>query len=396
MDVDRLEFAFFHGCSYNEIPDDADRYHATWVDYPNALFDPQRGHELYRKHLRLFRLAEELGFPAVALNEHHNTQFSMAPNVSVLAAAVAVQTQRVRILVAGVPVNLEYPNRVAEEYAMLDVLSGGRMEFAFPLGTGMEYWANAGQINPATARGRFRESLDVILQAWTADGPTRFDGEFFNYRFLNSWPRPYQKPHPKLFIVGSGSAETVELAVEYGAGYSVVLVPIATQLRAFERMRELAAERGRTVPPDDLIVVALVYVDDTDEKAIAEMRPHVETFFGWSHRIPPKYLLPPGYVSSSEYLRRASDPALAHGTEATWEEMVEISRLACGSPDTVADTLVEWAREAGCGRMNIIFELADMPEWKVVKSMTLFAQEVIPRVERRLAGGPAPALAAAS
>jgi alkanesulfonate monooxygenase SsuD/methylene tetrahydromethanopterin reductase-like flavin-dependent oxidoreductase (luciferase family) len=385
MDVDRIEFAFFHGCSYNEIPPEPDRYHATWVDYPNELFDPERGHELYRKHLRLFRLAEELGFPAVALNEHHNTHFSMAPNVSVMAAAVAVQTQRVRILVAGVPVNLEYPNRVAEEYAMLDVLSGGRMEFAFPLGTGMEYWSNAGQINPVTSRARFRESLDVILQAWTADGPTRYDGEFFNYRYLNSWPRPYQKPHPKIFIVGSGSRETVELAVEYDAGYSIVLVPVQAQLRAFERMRELAAERGREVKPDDLIVVVLVHVADTDEEAIAEMRPHVETFFSWSHRIPPKYLLPPGYVSTAEYLRRASDPALAHGTEATWEQMVEIAWLACGSPDTVADLLVEWAREAGCSRMNVIFEQSDMPEWKVVKSMTLFAQEVMPRVAARLA-----------
>ena len=164
-----------------------------------------------------------------------------------------------------------------------------------------------------------------------------------------------------------------------------MLVPIAAQLRAFERMRELAAERGRTVAQDDLIVVALVYVGDTDEAAIAEMRPHVETFFSWSHRIPPKYLLPPGYVSTAEYLRRASDPALAHGTEATWEQMIEIARLACGSPDTVADTLVAWAREVGCSRMNIVFEQADMPEWKVVKSMTLFAQEVMPRVEARLA-----------
>jgi alkanesulfonate monooxygenase SsuD/methylene tetrahydromethanopterin reductase-like flavin-dependent oxidoreductase (luciferase family) len=389
MDVDQIEFAFFHGCSYNVIPPDAERYRATWVDYPNALFDPERGHELYGKHLRLFRLAEELGFPAVVLNEHHNTQFSMAPSVSVLAAAVAAQTHRVKILVAGVPVNLEYPNRVAEEYAMLDVLSGGRMEFAFPLGTGMEYWSNAGQVNPATARARFRESLDVILQAWTQDGPTRFDGEFFNYRYLNTWPRPYQRPHPKIFIVGSGSQETVELAVEYGAGYSIVLVPIQAQLRAFERMRELAADRGRVVRPDELIVVVLVHVAETDEQAIAEMRPHVETFFSWSHRIPPKYLLPPGYVSTAEYLRRASDTALAHGTEATWEEMVEIARLACGSPDTVADLLVEWAREAGCSRMNVIFEQSDMPEWKVVKSMTLFAQEVMPRVQERLAPAPA-------
>jgi len=286
-------------------------------------------------------------------------------------------------------VNLAYPNRVAEEYAMLDVLSGGRMEFAFPLGTGMEYWANAGQINPATARARFRESLDVILKAWTQDGPLRYDGEFYNYRYLNPWPRPYQQPHPKIFIVGSGSIETVELAVEFGAGYSVVFVPIESQLKAFRRMREVAAERGRTVAPDDLIVVAMVHVAETDEDAIATLRPHVERFFSWEHRVPPKYLLPPGYVSTEEFLRRVSDAALAHGTEASWDDMVAIMRIACGSPDTVADTLVGWARDAQCSRMNTIFELADMSEETVSRSMTLFAEEVVPRVRARLSE-PAP------
>jgi alkanesulfonate monooxygenase SsuD/methylene tetrahydromethanopterin reductase-like flavin-dependent oxidoreductase (luciferase family) len=395
--IDDIAFYFFHNCGYGEIPADADRYRATWVDYPNSVFDAEAGYRLYQHHLRLMRLAEQLGFDGVAVNEHHNTQFSMTPAVSVMAGAIAAQTERVRILVAGVPINLAYPNRVAEEYAMLDVLSGGRMEYAFPLGTGMEYWANAGQVNPATARARFRESLDVITKAWTQPGPFRHEGDFFTYRYLNPWPTPYQKPHPKIFIVGSGSIETVELAVEYGAGYSVVFVPIEAQLRAFDRMRELAAQRGRTVASDDLIVVAMVYVADDDEEATSELRPHVETFFSWSHRVPPKYLLPPGYVSTPEFLRRASDAALAHGTEATWEDMLAIMRIACGSPDTVADTLVQWARDAGCGRMNVIFELADMPEWKVVKSMTMFANEVVPRVRARLSGAPeaAPAVIAA-
>ncbi len=392
--VNDVDFYFFHNCGYTALPEDPDRYGATWVDYPNSLFDPEIGHDLYKHHLRLFRLAEELGFDGVSLNEHHNTQFSMTPAVSVLAGAVAAQTERVRILVAGVPINLAYPNRVAEEYAMLDVLSGGRMEFAFPLGTGMEYWSNAGQINPATARARFRESLDVILKAWTQDGPFRHDGEFFNYRYLNPWPKPFQKPHPKCFVVGSGSMETVELALDYGLGYSIVFVPVAMQLKAFERMRELAAERGRTVTPDDIIVVAVVHVADSDAEAITDLRPQVESFFSWSHRVPPKYLLPPGYVSSQEFLRRASDSALAHGTEATWEDMLAIQRIACGSPDTVAETLAGWVRDAGCSRMSLVFEVANMPEQKVVRSMTLFAEEVMPRVRALLGSDPAAVRAA--
>ena len=81
-----------------------------------------------------------------------------------------------KICIFGTPVNLELPSRVAEEYAMLDVLSGGRLEIALPLGTGMEYWVHP--INPATSRARFRESVDIILKAWKEDGPTDFQGEF--------------------------------------------------------------------------------------------------------------------------------------------------------------------------------------------------------------------------
>ena len=93
---------------------------------------------------------------------------------------------------------------------MLDVISQGRLEVAFPLGTGMEYWANP--INPSTARARYRESIDIIFQAWTQDGPTTYYGDFFTYRYLNPWPRPVQKPHPPCYIVGTGSPETIDLA----------------------------------------------------------------------------------------------------------------------------------------------------------------------------------------
>jgi alkanesulfonate monooxygenase SsuD/methylene tetrahydromethanopterin reductase-like flavin-dependent oxidoreductase (luciferase family) len=381
--LDDIKFYFFHHHHYIDIPPDEASYPATWVVPPSHLFDPEKGHALYQRHLRYMRLAEDLGFDGICINEHHNTVYSMTPAVSLMGAAIATQTSRAKIMVAGVPVNLTYPNRLAEEYAMLDVMSGGRMEFAFPLGTGMEYWSNAGAINPTTGRARFRESLDILLKSWTEETPMRYDGDFYTYRFLNPWPKPLQKPYPKLFIVGSGSRETVDLAVEYGLGYSLVFIPIPAQLKAFQRMRDLAEERGKTVNPDDLIIVVIAYVADTDEEAVREAKPHIETFFSWFHRVPPKYLLPPGYVSTEEFLRRASDPALAHGTEASWEDMVAIGRITCGSPDTVANTISQWAEEAGCARINVVLEHGDMPEWKTVKNMTLFANEVIPRIRAK-------------
>ena len=173
---------------------------------PEQILRPQKGHALYQRYLAELVLADKVGFDAVVVNEHHNTSYSMMAAPSLIAAAIIPQIKNAKICVWGTPPNLEYPNRLAEEYAMLDVMSEGRLEVAFPLGTGMEYWANP--INPATARERHRESIDIILQAWTQDGPTTYYGDFYTYRYLNPWPRPYQKPHPPCYIVGTGSPET--------------------------------------------------------------------------------------------------------------------------------------------------------------------------------------------
>ena len=100
--------------------------------------------------------------------------------------------------------------------------------------------------------------------------------------------------------------------------------------------------------------------------------------------MPPRYLLPPGYVGQDEFLRRVSDPALSdHGKRPTWDEIVASNRMAIGSPQTVADLLAHWAQEAGCSRFNVVLEHGAMQEWETVRSATLFAKEVIPRVRAK-------------
>ncbi len=215
-----------------------------WVDFPNKYYDAKKGYALYQRYLAELVMADKVGFDAVVVNEHHNTAYSMMAAPNLIAAAIIPQIKNAKICVWGTPPNLEYPNRLAEEYAMLDVLSQGRLEVAFPLGTGMEYWANP--INPSNARERHRESIDIILQAWTQDGPTTYYGDFYTYRYLNPWPRPYQKPHPPCYIVGTGSQETIDLAAKLGFGYSSVFV---TKQRALELNQNAAPARRRTRPP---------------------------------------------------------------------------------------------------------------------------------------------------
>jgi alkanesulfonate monooxygenase SsuD/methylene tetrahydromethanopterin reductase-like flavin-dependent oxidoreductase (luciferase family) len=320
-------------------------------------------------------LADKLGYDGLILNEHHNTQYSMNPAPNLTAAALIPQTTG-KISVFGTPPNLGYPNRLAEEYAMLDVMSGGRLRVAFPLGTGMEYWANA--VNPATARARFRESLDVILKCWTEDGPMAYSGDFYTYRYLNPWPKPMQQPYPESFIVGTGSPETIELAAQLGFGYSVVIIPIAAQLKTFDLYRERLAFHGHEVTPDKLTIGVFAYVDDDEERAKAEFLPHLMYFFENALRTTPRYLNPPGYVTVPEFRKRVQ-AADVHGTS-NWDDLVAINRIVAGTAEQVADAVGRWIEEAATTRVNLNLTIGDMPNWKVVKNTTLFAEEVIPRL----------------
>jgi alkanesulfonate monooxygenase SsuD/methylene tetrahydromethanopterin reductase-like flavin-dependent oxidoreductase (luciferase family) len=375
--LDDIEFTFFHLMPYVPLPEGHEQHDSLWVDYPNANFDPAIGHQLYKRYWSELLLADALGFDMIAVNEHHNTQFTMNPAPNLTAAALIPNTT-CRIGVFGTPPNLGYPNRLAEEYAMLDVMSGGRLEVAFPLGTGMEYWANS--VNPATARARLRESLDIILKCWTEDGPQGYQGEFYNYRYLNPWPKPMQQPHPPAYIVGSGSPETVELAAELGMGYSVVFIPTAAQLKVFDQYRERMAHYGHEVTSKKLTIGVMAYVADTDEQAEAEFRDHLLYFFETALRTTPRYLAPPGYLTVPEFRKRVSAPDV-HGS-ANWDDLTAINRIVAGTPQKVAETIAAWVEESGVSRVSLNLALGDMPHWKVVKNLTLFAEQVMPLLRK--------------
>ncbi len=386
-----LKFNFMHFMPYPYLPADyADRgkYSSSWVDLPNRLYDPARGHHLYQRYIAELVLADKLGYDGLIVNEHHNTAYSMMASCNLVAAATIPQTTRAKICTWGVPINLEFPNRLAEEYAILDVMSGGRLEVAFPLGTGMEYWANA--TNPATARERMREALEIILQAWQSDGPTSHYGKYYTYRYLNPWPRPLQKPRPKCYLVGSGSPEIVELAAELGFGYTVVFVPIAQQLRTFELFRERSARHGHPVGPEDTPIGVMAYVAENDDLARREFEPHIRSFFDTFLRTEPRYLSPPGYLSFEEFRRRvgsAFDLAKLHGGGSfDWDAFTTHSRVIAGTPERVAEAIGNWAEEAESSVITCHLHLGDMPHWKTIKNLTMFAEEVIPRLRGSRAG----------
>ena len=372
-----VRFNFMHFLPYVHLPENHKEFKSLWVDFSNKYYDPKRGHTLYQRYLSELVLADRLGFDAIVVNEHHNTAYSMMAAPNLIASAIIPQTRNAKICVWGTPPNLEYPNRLAEEYAMLDVMSEGRLEVAFPLGTGMEYWANP--INPTTARERHKESIAIILQAWTQDGPTKFFGEFYTYRFLNPWPRPYQKPHPPCYIVGTGSPETVELAAELGFGYSAVFVTKQRALELNRKLRERASSYGRTIRPDQMPLGVITYVAETKQKAEDEGIEHIRYFFEDALRTTPEFLNPPGYISVEQLKIRAALADKLHG-KFDFDAVNEAFFCAVGTPDQVVDQLSQWGETMGTNHFNLMAAVGNMPNWKVVKNLSLIAEEVIPRM----------------
>jgi alkanesulfonate monooxygenase SsuD/methylene tetrahydromethanopterin reductase-like flavin-dependent oxidoreductase (luciferase family) len=372
-----VRFNFMHFLPYVHLPENHKEFRSLWVNFSNKYYDPERGHALYERYLSELVLADKLGFDAIVVNEHHNTAYSMMAAPNLIAASIISQTSRAKICVWGTPPNLEYPNRLAEEYAMLDVLSKGRLEVAFPLGTGMEYWANP--VNPATARERHRESIAIILQAWTEDGPTKYFGDFYTYRFLNPWPRPFQKPHPPCYIVGTGSPETVELAAELGFGYSAVFVTKQKALELNRTLRERAAHHGHAIRPEQLPLGIIIYVAETKEKAESEAVEHIRYFFEDALRTTPEFLAPPGYISVDQLKARAALADKLHGSF-NFNAINDAFFVAVGTPDQVVDRLGEWGELMGTSHFNLLGAIGNMPHWKVVKNLSLIAEEVMPKL----------------
>jgi alkanesulfonate monooxygenase SsuD/methylene tetrahydromethanopterin reductase-like flavin-dependent oxidoreductase (luciferase family) len=374
------KFYAWHFMPYTALPANVGEEDSLWVDFPNSHFDPVVGHGLYQRYMSELVLADRLGFDGVCVNEHHNTPYSLMPNPSVMAAALIPQVKG-KICVMGTPPGLDQPHRLAEAYAMLDVMSGGRLEVAFPLGTPMEYWSSS--VSPVTARERQQEALDVILKAWTEDGPISHHGRFYNYRYLNIWPRPFQKPHPRAYLVGSGSPSTIELAARYGFGYSSTFSPITAQLEAQALLKQRAAHYGHTVTPEQTPITCMVYIGDDDEHALIEMEPHVRYFFTVLTKAG-RFINAPGYLTLEEFEKRNGQMIHAsHGGAFDWGQIRKLFRVAAGTPTTVANAIERWAEDAGTNRIIFQIHRGDMPHWKVVRTLTSLAEEVIPSLKKR-------------
>jgi alkanesulfonate monooxygenase SsuD/methylene tetrahydromethanopterin reductase-like flavin-dependent oxidoreductase (luciferase family) len=386
-----MEFFFFHLMPWPLLPDDfQDRFISSFVVVPRGYYDPVYGHDPYNRYLDELELADQLGFDAVCVNEHHQNAYGLMPSPNIMAAALTRRTQRAKIAILGNALPLrDHPLRVAEEVAMMDVISGGRIISGFVRGLGVEHFTF--NLPPNHSRERFFEAHDLIIKAWTEPEPFAWDGKHYKLKYVNVWPRPLQQPHPPIYAPSTGSPETLQWAAERRYPFIRVFTPVAAIKAFFDDYRRYANEAGYEPSPGQFGWSVPIYVAETDAQAIEEARPHLAYFFQKLLKMPPQFLAPPGYTSE-ESLRRLMQAVYARPQRpATVEEMNEIGTAIVGSAETVRQRLAEYQKTLGLGLLVGLHQFGTLPHDLTVKSTTMFAQEVMPHFRQPAAAGATPA-----
>jgi alkanesulfonate monooxygenase SsuD/methylene tetrahydromethanopterin reductase-like flavin-dependent oxidoreductase (luciferase family) len=360
-----------------------DKHRAAWVVLPNSYFDPKKGHELYNRYLDELELVAELGYDGVSVNEHHQNAYGLMPSPVVMAAALSRRTKNAKIAILGNAFCLrEHPLTLAEEHAMIDCITGGRLISGMVRGIGAEYYSMG--VNPAISHARFQEAHDLVVQAWTRPGPFAWEGKFYHFEYVNVWPRPYQQPHPPIWAPSTGSTETIEWAAHPSRRYVYLQAysPTASVVRYLNYYRECAQKMyGYTASSDQIGWSTPVYVSDTDQKARDETKAHIEVLFNRLLRLPFEMIFPPGYLSMKSLKNMRSHKRSVSGQEHTVDTLIEQGIIVCGSPDTVRKQYMDTHRMLGFQNLLCLLQFGTLPRDLTEKNIRMFAKEVLPALQ---------------
>jgi len=384
-----MKLMWFHLMPYTELPDDfRDKHPSVWVDIHSSLFDPRRAHHMYNDFMDELEFAAECGFDAVCVNEHHSNGYGLMPSPNLIASALARRTSDTALCVMGNSLALyNPPTRVAEEFAMIDVISGGRLIAGFPVGTPMDTCFAYGQ-NPSMLRDRYYEAHDFVLRAWTAPDTFAFNGRFNQQRYVNIWPRPVQKPHPPIWIPGGGSIETWRWCAEMDHVYAYLSyfgyqAGQATMSGFWDEMDRLGKDRN----PYRAGFLQFVGVAETREEAYRLYREPAEYFYGRCLHVDPRFAGAPGYTSEgtqragvvgqvAQVARMRRFDTLAREMDA----IVEKGYVIIGSPDEVAAQLKEVAINLNVGHLMLLCQFGNMGKDLAKHNTKLFAEKVMPQL----------------
>ena len=380
----------------------------TDLDSSNDEYDPFLGANLYHRYLDEAVAAEEAGFDGIVLNEHHSTPFCMGSVLNVEAAILARITQRAKICLLGniLPI-WDDPLWLAETLAQIDMISGGRLITGWVRGTGRESLAHNAQ-SPYNWE-RYQEAHDLVVKAWTDAGPFRWEGEHYDYRYVNPWSKPLQKPHPPIWIPGAVSQRTVAWAAERRYPYVMLATRLTPTRDSFAYYDKVASEFGYEAGPQHRGYLWKVHVDETEELAEevgrkyltgpgniflegsrGDVKRHIQNLPGMIDR---RRLLPTAgvrhveesrgtsEVNPDDYKRLTLDAAEGFAdTDDTYRGLEESYSIISGTPKTVIPKIrhvLEFIRPG-----SICFWDGDgsMSHEDSMRSLRLMGEEVLPAV----------------
>jgi len=368
-----MKFSFFHLMPWTDLKEAP----AQWP-VSNSGFDPERGKQLYDGYIDTMVFAEQCGFDWVGCNEHHFSPYGLMANCNLIGAVLAQRTRTIRLAMLGNLIPLLNPIRVAEEYAMLDVMSGGRLIAGMIRGVPHEYIAY--NVAPDESRERLREAAALIVKAWTEPEPFGWEGEFYQYPSVSIWPKPLQRPHPPI-LMSASNEESAEFAGRHRAMMGMTLIAdLNAARRCIDVYRETARGHGFEPTPAHILLGYNTCIAETD----ADAREYLSEGLRYFHRV----LMHSIRDAQRLVIQRSRFFEKEHGErfvnrlvtlkERSVDEMIEAGSVLCGSPQSVIKQMRRIRDELGNGHFNINMKIGNIPDAVVRRGMELFRDRVLP------------------
>src|ERR1700712_4639411 len=379
-----MHLMYFPGQPMSAYSEQAGRdFGATALMFPNTNFDPVQGSRLYNNYIEQYMLAEEVGVDGIMLNEHHNAPFCMQAKANVFAAILAGMTKKAKIVMLGNPLPLaENPIRLAEELAMIDMISKGRLVSGFVRGGGQEQLATG--VNPAYNRERFEEAHDLVQKTWTEPGPFRWEGTHYQQRVVNPWAIPLQKPYPRVWIPGVLSKETVIWTAQQRYPYLALNTSIEATKTIHETYDKAALDVGYTAGSENFGYLIRVHVQDTEEKALANARQFMWMQGEFTGLANPVWANPAGYFSPSgrrNFVEFATGRAINPRGSPTFQDQLNDTMIIAGTPAQVIERLKYLVKETRPGIMGIWANDGSVSKEDRRRCIQLLVGEVMPAIK---------------
>ncbi len=351
-------------------------------------FNPKAAVDTYKNHVEAWVEMEKQGFDGIAINEHHGTPFGLGNSPNLMAAALSQLTTRLKILVYANLLPIHEPLRLAEEMAMLDCMTDGRLICGVGRGAPREY--KIFNVPMSESRGRFNEGFEVMRRAWTQDSFS-FEGEFYKFSDVSLWPRPVQQPHPPVWVPLTGSKESIEWAAKHDATITPGIFRGPMREDTIRYFAECQARHGRSVSSEKISIMVDCYVADSKEQAIEEYADHLMYLFNTLLRYDQVWqadVNKQGYYSSTafEHLREGMKGTLAEDDTVFNEWTMDTVRglaqhMPIGTADEIVARIIEECDDAGANNVLLVCNRGDMPHDMYINQVRRIGAEVLPRLQ---------------